>query len=152
MNIQRILTCTDFSEAADVGLNAAFELAETLGAELTVLYVFQRPLAVDPSIAPTSLAQAEAFLQDAHVASKEHLEKLVTARARPGVTARAQVIDGVPYNAIAEASKGADLLVLSTHGYTGAKRLFLGSVAERVVRGAHCPVLTVPAHTADQTG
>jgi len=68
------------------------------------------------------------------------------ALAAEGIKATAQDIDGVPHLQIAKLSEDADLVVMGTHGRTGLPRLLLGSVAERVVRLAHCPVITVPRH------
>jgi nucleotide-binding universal stress UspA family protein len=62
-----------------------------------------------------------------------------------GLTTSAVVREGKPFEEICHAARtvGADLIVLSTHGYTGLKHVWLGSTAERVVRHAHCPVLAV---------
>jgi len=68
-----------------------------------------------------------------------------------GVKATAVVRDGKPLEEICQSAKtvGADLVVLTTHGYTGLKLAWLGSTAERVVRHAHCPVLVVRAPEHD---
>jgi nucleotide-binding universal stress UspA family protein len=74
------------------------------------------------------------------------LQKQVDALKDKGIKAVAQDVDGVPHLQIAKSSEEADLVVMGTHGRTGLPRLLLGSVAERVVRLAHCPVITVPRH------
>ncbi|MDD9966818.1 MAG: universal stress protein [Myxococcales bacterium] len=153
MQIQHIVTCTDFSEAATRGVEAAFRLAGQFKARVTLLHVFHYPIAVDPALAPTTLAQAEKFLAEARDAAAAHLKELAAQTAsKTGLRGQVecQVLEGPPYDAISKACKPEDLLVVSTHGRTGAKRLMLGSVAERLVRCAPCPVLTVPAFPASE--
>ena len=74
---------------------------------------------------------------------RERLEQFVLEKAGEGSKTTAQVIEGVPYVEIMEAAKGRDSIVMGTHGRTGLSHLWLGSVAERVVRGSEVPVLTI---------
>ena len=84
--------------------------------------------------------------QHAIEAAKKRLQKLAeNKQLSGGLLGKTLVRTGVPYAEIAEAARAlkADLIILTTHGYTGLKHVFLGSTAERVVRHAPCPVLTV---------
>ena len=79
---------------------------------------------------------------------QEQLERLLVKARRAGARARGLLMEGTPAEQIVLAAKSerADLIVMGTHGRTGLARLFLGSVAERVVSAAPCPVLTVREH------
>ena len=85
--------------------------------------------------------------QQVRKAARERLEKTKTELVPKDVTCRTVLRDGVPWSEISSAAveEKADLIVIATHGYTGLKHALLGSQAERVVRTATCPVLTVPA-------
>jgi nucleotide-binding universal stress UspA family protein len=84
--------------------------------------------------------------------TSEQLLALATRLSKSGIKVRANEADGLPHAKIAELSKGADLVVMGTHGRTGLPRLLLGSVAERVVRLAQCPVITVPCREDERAG
>jgi len=77
--------------------------------------------------------------------AQKQLDKLLAKARAAGVRARGLLLEGVPHDRIVRAAKSrrADLVVIGTHGRTGLARLFLGSVAGRVVAAASCPVLTV---------
>jgi nucleotide-binding universal stress UspA family protein len=117
---RHVLTSTDFSVASQRGVDVAAELAVELDAALTVVHVGEPPL-------------------------RAQLDELVASlRARlPRVEGVWR--EGVVWQAILDVAKErrADLIVLSTHGRRGYSRLFLGSVAEKIVRLSHVPVLTV---------
>jgi nucleotide-binding universal stress UspA family protein len=139
---QTFLVPHDFSEDADAALEAALELARRLGAEIHLLHAYQQPIdvlspygvAIPPNIGPELRAAGLARLQQ------------IAARAS-GVRIEAHVVEGPPAVVIAEQARaiGADLVVMGTRGRTGLRHLLLGSVAERTVRTAPCPVLTVKA-------
>jgi universal stress protein A len=120
----RVLVATDFSETADAAVRVAVAYAESLGASLDVLHVVS-PLA-DPLAEPWLTRLAREI--DGAVP--------VTTAVRSGVPST-QIVHYAHENRI-------DLIVLGTHGRTGISRALSGSVAERVVRLARCPVLTVP--------
>ena len=129
--IKRIVVATDFSQGAMDAVSYAAALAKESGAALTVLHVMShRTQAVGiPYEEPVAEVQAE-------------LDKLTSKEAWIAT----QVESGVPYQTIlsfVENSK-ADLLVMNIHGKSGLERALLGSTAERVIRGAPCPVLAVP--------
>jgi nucleotide-binding universal stress UspA family protein len=149
---QNILVTTDFSPAASAGLRKAAELARSVGAKVTVGHVF------DPSpLAPyatrgSSSAQLE-LGQDVEKAIHEALAEVVrehfegVEQAKTAVIISANAADGICHYA---AKEGVDLIVVSTHGRTGLAHLLIGSVAERIVRQAPCPVLTVRAPQSAQ--
>jgi len=122
--VREILLATDFSESSDAAARMALAYARHFGARLHILHVVG--VASDPEMPPWLGKLAEEF-----------------RAAVPVVTA---VESGAPAAAIVEyASRSRiDLIVIGTHGRTGVTRTLLGSVAERVVRTAPCPVLAVP--------
>ena len=136
MEIERILVPLDFSEASRAGLDAAAELAQRFGAEMLLLFV------VEPLYYAGDLGL---LLEEQHRFAHEEFRRLQPQLNRRGLRYRVSVQDGAPYQVITEeaARAKADLIVMATHGRTGLSHVLLGSVAERVVRTARCPVLTV---------
>lgn len=145
IRIRRILCPTDFSEFAVHAIHHAAAVARAWGADLVTLHVmpqtlmhpellpdFDKPLVPRPDIEEHTRARLEAFGGEASAA---------------GVVPENRLVAGDPrLRIVAEAEKtSADLIVLGTHGRGGVQRFLLGSVAERVVRGAAVPVLTVGA-------
>ncbi|AWM41910.1 Putative universal stress protein [Gemmata obscuriglobus] len=148
ISIRRILVPTDFSDCATKAVRYAAELADKFGAELVLLHVvpdtvLALPDAVMP--APVPVTDLEALTE----AGKVGLANLVTALGLQPRNPRREVRLGAPEQEIPAAAKdlGADLVCVGTHGRGGLARVFLGSVAEQVVRHAHCPVLTVRPDT-----
>lgn len=149
MDVRRILCPLDFSEPSTHALAEATRLAGWYGARLTVLHV--RPTVVPHPDIPAA-GQMAPWL----------VEELDTVRQRVAATCAGAVAAGVAVETMATAgepvleilscaaSLPADLLVLGTHGLSGFQHLVLGSVTEKVLRKAACPVLTVPpqAHTS----
>jgi len=144
--IRTILCPTDFSEPAEAAVGMAAELAGHFASELILLHVVSPPTAVvaEPSFAPGG-GYVRVQHQDYLVQSAEDRLHTLATRLAPEVRARARVSVGRPgptILAVAEREQ-ASLIVIATHGRTGVKRLLFGSVAEKVVRHALCPVLTV---------
>jgi nucleotide-binding universal stress UspA family protein len=131
-----ILVATDFGEPAQTALAYGRALAQTFGASLHVLHVrenvFFRPIAGDPH------ALQQAAVSNVNFCLTEDDRRLLHAHA-------VVEISDDPAEAIVEYARSAaiDLIVTGTHGRTGVERVLIGSVAERVVRTAPCPVLTV---------
>ncbi len=143
--ILKILVPTDFSSCAEEALHHAIRLARKFDANVTLLNVYSMPALIETQ--PISTVSAE-LMKGIEEASQVHLAKLkATVEKDLGSGARVQVASrlGVPYATIAEEAKvgNFDLIVIGTHGRTGLNHFFIGSVAERVVRLAPCPVLTV---------
>ena len=141
MPLRKILCPTDFSEASYNALNAAIELALHFSAALVLVHVV--PLAIDiPTSAdfytPSDVATAKAR-------AKEALQEVVEKKISGKVSIRTKVVVGDPGDEIVRtaADENADMTVIGTHGLTGWRRFVFGSVADKVVRLAPCPVLTI---------
>jgi len=133
-----LLVPVDYTGCAYEVSAVAARLALGLSAELVLLYVVNAP--------PNSPALiTEALHQDAH----EKLEPLLTEMKERGISARVHVSSGEPATAILAIAKQerAEMIVMGTHGRTGLRRLWSGSVAEAVLRQSPCPVTVV--RTAD---
>ena len=143
IRLQRILVPTDFSESAQTGVQLANWLAERFAASILLTHVVESSVRVS-WVAPFTLAREN---RAALKLAETQLNRLATGGPRPGPESSACIRQGKAFQEIATlAGKcGADLIVIATRGQTGLKRVWLGSTAERVVRHAPCPVLTVPA-------
>jgi nucleotide-binding universal stress UspA family protein len=139
--LKHILVATDFSPASDAALTYARGLATRFGATLCVLHVaenhFMRPTMTDP--------------RDLLMSAVRRAEDLLTADDRESLGAQAVVkTSDHPADAIVGYAKsaGVDLIVMGTHGRGALAQVLVGSVAERVVRTAPCPVFTIkhPEH------
>ena len=136
IKLTNVLVPTDFGEASDAALLYGRSLARLFGANLHLLHVtdntFLRPIASDPLA-----LKAAAY---------RHLHSRLTAFDREQLHARAVVeVSDEPAKTIVEYAQSfpIDLIVMGTHGRQGAAHILMGSVAERVVRTAPCPTLTV---------
>jgi nucleotide-binding universal stress UspA family protein len=143
MKLAKILVPTDFSEHAQQALETAVSLAKPFGASLHLLHVVQMP--VVPTLPEAAPVIPVAFWQELREQAQRNLEKLKAKLTTAGVSCELEVIEDVPGFAIAAAAERAraDLIVMGSRGLTGLKHALLGSVAERTVRAAPCPVLTV---------
>lgn len=145
IRFKKILCPIDFSNHSHAALEHAEEVANKFGAELVVAHV------VEPVLYPVAYGMppvATVNYEDAARASAaKAMAPLVEAITKRGGKARTLVTTGLASARICEIVKEEtiDLVVLSTHGYTGLKHVLLGSTAERVVRGCPCPVLTIKA-------
>ena len=140
---KRILVPLDFSEQSAHALEYAKMLGKALDASLDLLHVVPNPFVADPS--GLSLALPQAVLDEFDREARTRLEKVLTSAERKTFNVRNIVKMGDPRAEILDYARLAavDLIVMGTHGRTGVSRVFLGSVAERVVRTASCPVTTV---------
>ncbi len=142
MKIKRILCPTDFSEPAEKAFEYAVFMATSHKAELALLHVVEQlhGLTHHEILALTPMGIAEKIAERAHA----ELQALVD-RAKESVTATEAVREGKTWVEICEAAKEekADIIVIGSHGRTGLSHVLIGSVAERVVRHASCPVLVV---------
>lgn len=136
----RILLATDFSACARRALDYARFLAEASAARLEILHVLEFPPGMDPDYAVNVL-----YLERLRKEIDQQLEDLVREAARGGIAVTARQAVGIASQKINEAAQASevDLVVLGTHGRTGLAHILLGSTAERVIRTAPCPVLTV---------
>ena len=145
--IRRIVVPIDFSEYSYKSLDYASAFALQSTAEVILLHIV--PLNyIDTELIAFDYSQLEK--QSAETA-RSQLEKLRAQRVPSSLKTQALVRIGRPVEEIvsAAASLDADLIIMSTHGYTGLKHAFLGSTTENVVRYAPCPVLTLRLHEHD---
>jgi len=141
--IRRILHATDFSRASTTALTWAVDMAKANRARLTVVHVMAPPSLALPGEGYVSPALYESLESSARAQANKRLAKVVARAKIAGVRANVLLLEGVPHERIARAARRADLLVIGTHGRSGLAKLFLGSVASRLVTLAPCPVLTV---------
>ena len=140
--IKSILVPIDFSIPSKKALAYAVPLAEQFGAKLTLLHV------VESLATPDFVKSFPLMMENEKVtaACQGQLEHIIKEQAiDPRLVEKALVRHGRAFREIAEAARTlkVDLIVISTHGYTGLKHVLLGSATERVVRHAPCPVLVV---------
>jgi nucleotide-binding universal stress UspA family protein len=145
--IRHIMVPHDFGDTAQRALEFALDLAAPLGAHVSVMFAYD-VLAYgfpDAPVVPTDSGQVER-------AARTALESVVSRARRPGVEVGSVLRRGVAWREIDAAATElkVDLIVLGTHGRRGIARAVLGSVAEKVVRTAPCPVVTVRGPSAEQ--
>ena len=151
---KRILCPTDFSEPALTALKRAEEMARHFGAELIVAHI------IPPVPGPHSFPDPQAafnfdvplYQQELAIYAEKVLKELVSHQLSPEVRTRDLVSTGeaAPEILRIAAEEHVDLIVIASHGLTGWRRLVFGSVAEKVVRQAPCPVLTIMAPQAEE--
>jgi nucleotide-binding universal stress UspA family protein len=144
--LKNVLIATDFSDASKVALDYGRDLARSYGATLHVLHVVEDASYSYGGEVGFALPNLQEQL---NAAARKNLEKLVTEDDRKSL--RLMTAIDTKVNAAAgitgyAQAKSIDLIVVGTHGRGGMQHLLMGSVAERVVRTAPCPVLTVRAH------
>jgi nucleotide-binding universal stress UspA family protein len=141
--LARILVPTDFSAGSERAWAEARRLAARLGAELVLVHVLvETPLY---SEGPFTMKRARDVFDAARGWAVKTLGEWSAIAAADGISARWVLRTGVPYKEIvgAAARERTDLIVIGTHGRGGLDRALLGSVADRVIRLAPCPVMTV---------
>jgi nucleotide-binding universal stress UspA family protein len=143
MEIRQILAPTDFSESSKQAVAYAYEWAQTFGAKLLLLHVVE--LLVYPVEIFLVSEEGTTLLDDLERQARLDLAQLLPKAQDGTVEVRCQAVVGTPYLKIVEvaAAEKVDLIVMSTHGRTGFSHLVIGSMAERVLRMAPCPVLTI---------
>jgi nucleotide-binding universal stress UspA family protein len=139
---KRILCPVDFSKGSEQAVAKAEELAKALQAEIELFHAYQLPVLALPDAPVTVSPTFVANLTDSAERALQLLRDSVRAHGVPVTT---RLLQGNPAQAIVERATEikADLIVLGTHGRSGFRRFLLGSIAERVVRTATVPVLTV---------
>ena len=144
-SIRRILYATDYSKASARAGDKAVELAKQNDAELLVVHVI---VPVHAYATEDDFGGAELYMRLEESAKKDaesSMKRLMAKLEKAKVKAKSLLLRGTAHEQIVKAakSKKADMIVIGTHGRTGLSKLFLGSVAGRVVSAAPCPVLTV---------
>lgn len=142
LNIDHILVPHDFGDAAERALSVALGLAEKFGSRLTLLHAYEIPLFGYPA------AMAASFEIGFRLA-EETLKRIASRARQSNVAVQTALRQGAAWQEIVGAVERlhADLVVMGTQGRRGIHRALIGSVAEKVVRCAQCPVLTV--HTVE---
>jgi universal stress protein A len=145
--LKRILWPTDFSDASYAAVDAVKELASRFGAEVCAVHVV-KPLTLFAALDAYPLASLR---EEIVTASKERLRRVVKNKLGNGPGVHAEVATGAPAHEIVRIAdeEGIDLIVIATHGESGFHHLVFGSVTEKVIRLASCPVLVVRAQQAD---
>jgi len=140
--INNILVPVDFSDYSKNALKYAAQFANEFNAKLFLVYV------VEPIIYPTDFSMGQIAIPSAdinlHARAEDELKKL-TVNIESNVPIELIIKTGKPFFEIIETAKekDIDLIIIATHGHTGVEHLLFGSTAEKVVRKAPCPVLTV---------
>ena len=149
--VKKILAPTDLSGLSLTGLRYAFNLAQSFNAEVTVYHVINRDEIMQFSEQvkrfgnPIAIGRHTENLLEESQAALSHFLQDNLGDLLPTVKVQTKVEMGLPYKNVVEKAKedGADLIVMSTHGRTGFSHVLLGSVTEKVVRTAPCPVVSI---------
>lgn len=139
----KILTAVDFSENSECAFDYALTLATQFNAELTIIHVINEPVDLRGFYVPhISFEQLEKEIEESAV---KMMETFCSTKLGTFLNYTTAIVTGIPYDEITSAAARIDasLIVMGTHGRTGLDHLLFGSTAERVVRSASCPVLTV---------
>jgi nucleotide-binding universal stress UspA family protein len=143
MDIRHILAPTDFSDYSKKALSDALDLAQTFGAKLSLLHVIEPPPYPIAGFVPPAVGAD--LLGDLKRQASAELAQVLSEGQWGTIEVTRAVAIGSPAQTIVETAEAehVDLLVMATHSRTGLSHLLIGSVAERVIRTAPCPVLTI---------
>ena len=143
MNIGKIIVPIDFSEYSKKSLRYAIEFARRFSSELVLVYV------VEPVVYPTDFSfgaiAVPAVEEQLEENGRTQLARLIEEEVDGGIPSKAIVRSGKPFIEIIQTAKDeeGDLIIISTHGHSGFEHVLFGSTAEKVVRKAPCPVLSI---------
>jgi nucleotide-binding universal stress UspA family protein len=145
---KNILVPLDGSALSERALGPALAIGQQDGATVTLVRTPVAEVAIVPTVELFGNFSLRGLDEATAAAGREaasYLRQLERALARPAVTIRSEVVDGDPAQAILTTAEArhADLIVMSTHGYSGVTRWIMGSVTERVLAHARCPVLVI---------
>lgn len=141
--ISKILVPIDFSDYSKNALRYAVDFSKKFSAKLFLIYV------VEPAIYPADFSMGQVAIPamnlDMQDRAKEELDKLSQKEIGEEVVVETIIKNGNPFVEISETASeiDADLIIIATHGHTGVEHLLFGSTAEKVVRKAPCPVLSL---------
>lgn len=150
-HFKRILVPIDFSAHSTAALEIAIEIAKVFDSKLHLLHCYQ----IQPGgISPYGIAIPSSYFAEIRDAASQQLTEWQQERVPAGISVDASIMSEAPSVAIIMTAKeiGADLIVMGTRGLSGFKHVMVGSVAERTVRLAPCPVMTVHAPESDTAG
>jgi universal stress protein A len=142
MTAQRFLVPVDFSENANRAVEYAIALASKLGARMTLLHMIQL---LPFGSGDMSVTVPYTYIQDLEADITSRMQAYLERVTAAGLEGEIAVVHGVPFQEILETAKAQqiDLIIMGTQGRTGLQHVLMGSVAEKVVRLAPCPVLVV---------
>jgi nucleotide-binding universal stress UspA family protein len=143
---KNILVPTDFSKHSDAALKKAIDIAERYQAKVNLLHVIDKQIQQCAADYCLSYEVMEALKKDTVKEARSKLEKEAAGIAGKGkIKIDFDIKTGVPYEVILSEQKGldADLIVISSHGRTGLLKQLMGGVADKVIKGAKCPVVVV---------
>ena len=149
--LKKILCPTDFSNPSFEAINIATELAMHFSSDLIVIHVVAPIPVIATEYTSSAAFNVQEYQQLMEASSMKTLEEQIEKRIPKGVSVRSMLSLGDPANQIVHTAEDeqVDLIVIATRGQTGLKRLVFGSVAEKVVRLASRPVLSIrEPHTA----
>jgi nucleotide-binding universal stress UspA family protein len=141
--IKKVLVPIDFSDYSKSAFNYAVNFSKIFKAELVLVYV------IEPIIYPADFSMGQiaipAVTREWDVRAKEELVKLANSEITKGVKVSTVIKTGKPSVEIIETAleENVDIIIIATHGHTGVEHILFGSTAEKVVRKAHCAVLTL---------
>ncbi|MEE9608134.1 MAG: universal stress protein [Myxococcota bacterium] len=149
VEIRRILVPVDFSDHSAAVIEWAAHLAVEHGSRIVLLHAYHLPVEfqqLEGAYLPPD------FWSNVKAEAEQSLGRFAAKLKKRGLKVEAVVREGYAATAIVDeaASQGADLIVIGTHGLSGLKHLLLGSIAERVVQKADCPVLTVKTRLKEE--
>ena len=152
MKLTKILSPTDFSNFSGFAMEWAAYLAQVTQADLTLLHVVLeeegkiiKEILGDGAIAHVAVGTRQNVVEDRKREVKEQFNTAIDEHIKRTIKVEEMVRIGVPFLEIIRVAKeqDVDMIVMGTHGRTGLSHALIGSVAERVVHHAHCPVLTI---------
>jgi len=141
--INKVLVPIDFSDYSKIALKYAIDFAQKFNAEMFLVYV------VEPVIYPPDFSMGQIAIPSVNtewdIKAKEELDKLADSEIPDGVKVKTTIKTGKPFLEIIETAseEDVDLIIIATHGHSGMEHILFGSTAEKVVRKAPCPVLTL---------
>ena len=143
IQFEKILFATDFSESSEHAFDYAYSLAQKFGSQLTILHVINEPVDLRGFYVPhVSFENLEKEIEEG---AEKMMEKFCRTKIKDFSNYKSQIVTGIPYEEIIKKADDdkVSLIVLGTQGRSGIDHLLFGSTAERVVRKANCPVMTV---------
>jgi nucleotide-binding universal stress UspA family protein len=141
--IKKVLVPIDFSDYSKSSLRYAVNFANQFNAEICLIYV------LEPVIYPPDFSMGQIAIPSINTEwderAKEELEKLAKTEIPEGIDVKTILKNGKPFLEIIDTAseENIDLIIIATHGHTGVEHILFGSTAEKVVRKAPCPVLTL---------
>jgi len=146
MAFKNILVPTDGSEFTKPAIDRAIELAKAVGGSITAIYVIDHTVFGNIPMDSSVTSVYDMMNKEGHEATA-YVKDLC---AKNGVEAKELIVEGAPVKSIVSVSGDYDIIVMGTLGRTGFAKLMMGSVAERVVRYAKCPVMVIRASASEE--